>query len=200
MFGELNGARAATVLSLIHGAGVGYFNGSLTAMRNAASADPWGDAIASAIHGGATRGGFQFTAKDESRVINLDGFREVVKGSKRKTHTVATMSVSIGEQLKANIQKHFLSTSATDLTNGYDEITGTDSDVPTYIDSFWLATTYGEQALPCVFVLKNCLSQDGFSISTQDLETAVSQLNLMGHYDLSSAEKAPYSIFVPQQA
>lgn len=151
---------------------------------------------------GATRGGGEFSAIPELRVIEADG----VKGRAKNLVALDSWEVTITAnmlELTAELMKLSLAgaeiTSAISATPTYDEIRGKNTIVSNdYIDNItWIGRLSGSSK-PVIIQVFNALATNGFVLTTADKAEGVVPITFTGHYVASNLDNPPFAIYYPK--
>lgn len=155
---------------------------------------------------GATAGGGSFAAVPTIRRIEIDGVKGDTKGFKTIDEWQVTMTANVKE-MTANFLKMALATgTSTDVkspstasANNYDKIVAgneiADADYITNIT--WIGRISGNSK-PMIIVLKNALSTNGVTLTTQDKSEGVVTVTFTGHYDPADLDTVPFEIYFPK--
>jgi hypothetical protein len=173
----------ATPANIVLGEGAFYFNYGET-----------GETVV-----GATRGGGSFKRAVEIKDIEFDGARGSVKGMRRKTSAVPTLTLNALELQTANLTKFYAGLKSTFVTD-HDVITAnpdiTDADYLTNV-AFVGSTKDGR---PVVIIVKNALGDGDLELKMEDKDEIVPEIQFTGHYDLANLDEEPWEIHFPATA
>ena len=149
---------------------------------------------------GATQGGGEFSAKPNTRQVQVDGVMGRAKGLDLidgwETYIKATIMEITPETLA-------LSLGAADVVNSedgeYQRIIGRDDVKDTdYIENIaWIGNLSGSQK-PVIIIVKNPLSLDGITLTPQDKNEAKLAITAYGHYAPDDLETPPFEILYPK--
>lgn len=197
----LSGIRSTTAGNLVLDAGAAYFNIDITALEGA-SPDPWGDAIATAIPLGATRGGSTFNRGLTIRDIEMDGKLGRVKGLQRRQSVEPVLTVNFAEMTAGNLTKALAGATA-EQKGRFIKIQGGEITDAAYINNIALATTIareGQEGLPVVIIVENVLVVESFDLSTVDEDEMVGSASFVGHFTVDAPLEEPWAIYLPEEA
>lgn len=193
----LSGLSAQTPTRLVLDAGQVYFNIDLTALENPAEQNPLGQALASAIALGATRGGATFNRNLSVREIEVDGRLGPVKGLSRREEVRPSLTVSFVELTYQNLEKAIAGAVST-TTGQFRKITGGPILPQHYIPNVALIAAYAGTQNPLVVVVKNALVVEGFDFTAEDKNEVAVEVTFVGHFDPANLAEEPWAIYHPQ--
>ncbi len=148
---------------------------------------------------GATQGGGEFNAVATLRQIEIDGVKGSAKGLKVLESWEVTLTANFLE-VTPQILKMALGLADIDTTDvENDVITGRtevlDSD---YIDNIaWVGKLSGSDK-PVVIEIKNALSREGITLTTEDNAEGIIPITFEGHFDPANLDEAPFTISYPK--
>jgi len=152
---------------------------------------------------GTTRGGAVFEIARETREVEMDGKRGLVKGLKRTLSMGAKLTVSFVELSDALFKELLYQVSKT-APNANLHTWRPDLliDAADYAANIALvANVSGSVATPCVLELDNALATGGWSITTKDKDEGVlGPVAFEAHYDPAAATTVPFKIHWPTGA
>jgi len=154
---------------------------------------------------GATSGGNTFSAIPTFRQPSIDGVRGRFKGGEILQSWEVTLNTNMLEISDKVIEYALASSNKTDATilgaaqSNYFKITANNQVALTdYVNNItWVGTISGSNN-PVIIVIKNALSDGGFSLNPQDSADIVATLNFMGHYDSTDLDNPPFEIYYPK--
>mgnify|MGYP001294646413 CR=1 FL=1 len=149
---------------------------------------------------GATRGGGEFKAAPETRIIEADG----VKGAAKGLRALDSWEVA----LTANLLEITPETLAMALTTGsVDTVSNEDYDIISasntlslehYIDNItWVGRLSGS-GKPVVIQIFNALNTEGVTLSVEDKNESVLPITFAAHYDSAALDTPPFKIYYPK--
>lgn len=151
---------------------------------------------------GATSGGNEFVVEIEQRQPEIDGLKSRVKGMSFVDTHEAHLVVNLKELTAQNIK---LAIGPADIDNSdtnFDIITGrTTIKDEDYIENIaYIGRLSGSQK-PVVIILKNALSAEGFTMSSEDNNEAVIPITFNAYADFEDAMagKTAYEIYWPKE-
>ena len=150
---------------------------------------------------GATSGGNEFVVEIEQRAPEIDGVKSRIKGLKFVNSHEAHLVVNLKELTAENVKLAIGPADIDDTDTNFDIITGRshiqDTDYLTNIS--YVGRLTGSQK-PVVIMLKNALSAEGFTMSSEDDNEATIPITFHAHADFEDAQagKVAYEIYWPK--
>lgn len=191
-----SGISSTTPDYLALDAGEVYFGIDETALVDASASDPVGDALASAIAVGATRGGSVFDSGRTIRDIEMDGKLGPTKGLRRRQSVSPVLTIRFAEITIGNLVKAIAGASSA-AAGSFEKITGGEIGDSSYIDNIALLATTREATDPIVLVLQNVLVVDPVSLSTADEDEMVVEAAFAAHFDPATPTTEPWAVYHP---
>jgi len=147
---------------------------------------------------GATRGGNTFTIEDEIREMLADGSPGPIKGSQRRTRSVAKLSVNLLE-VKTSALLMQLPGSESSVDGGsHDKIIRCEQiSSGDYLDNISLIINKNDTDEVLVFSLKNALALNGFELGAAEDDEAVITMEFTAHFDPTVLATEPWEIYNP---
>jgi len=162
----------------------------------------WGEAGEALL--GATRGGNVFKIETELRMMEVDGARGPVKGGRRITNVLATITANFIEVSEEMLLRALPAAVAADYpvapaTKTHDLITrSTDVADADYLTNIAIVgeSTYSSTN-NIVVVLENVLSDGNLEVSFADKDESVIAVTFTAHYLPSAIDTEPWKIYNP---
>lgn len=151
---------------------------------------------------GATSGGNEFVVEVEQRQPEIDGLKSRVKGMSFVDSHEAHLEVNLKEITAENIK---LAIGAADLDasdENFDIITGrTHIKDEDYLENIAYVGRLSKGGKPVVIILKNALSAEGFTLSSEDNDEAIIPITFNAYADFEDAmaQRAAYVIYYPKE-
>lgn len=151
---------------------------------------------------GATSGGNEFTVEIEQRQPEIDGLKSRVKGMSFVDTHEASLVVNLKELTAQNI-KLAIGPADIDATDeNFDVITGrTTIKAEDYVENIAYVGRLSGSNKPVVIILKNALSAEGFTMTSEDNNEAVVPITFNAYADFEDAQagKTAYEIYWPKE-
>lgn len=144
---------------------------------------------------GATRGGGSFTVVPTMHQVSVDGAPTYVKGLERIDDFVVTLSTTLIEYTPGSLKLALGggASAETSGTTGDTTITATRViSASDYSDIYWIGDT--SDGAHIVIRLKNGLNNSGLSLTFNDRGEGTYAISIIGHYDISDLDTAPFEI------
>ena len=153
-----------------------------------------GEAITEQQIIGATRGGGSFTAVPTIHNVAVDGVPTHVKGLERIDEWVITLNTTLVEFNKEAIKIALGGGVQSTTEVGGDTIYKCNNDIIAgdYQDIYWIGNT--SNGTNVVIKINNALNLTGFNLTISDKGEGTYPLALVGHYDATDLNTAPFSI------
>lgn len=150
---------------------------------------------------GATSGGNEFVVELEQRQPELDGIKSRIKGlsfvNSHEAHLVVNLKELTAQNIKHAIGPADLDESDTnfDIVTGRSEIKDED-----YLENIAYVGRLSGSNKPVVIMLKNALSAEGFTMTSEDNNEAVVPItfNAYADFDDAQAGKTAYKVYWPK--
>lgn len=191
-----SGISSSTPDHLTLDAGEVYFGIDVAALIDDSASDPVGDAIASAVAAGATRGGSVFDSGRTIRDIEADGKLGPTKGLRRRQSVAPVLTIRFLETTIANLQRAIAGAVST-AAGSFQKITGGEISDGSYIDNVALLVSNEETTDPIVFVIENAMVVDPVSLTTADEDELVVEAAFAAHFDPSTPTTEPWALYHP---
>lgn len=150
---------------------------------------------------GATSGGNEFVVEIEQRSPEIDGLKTRMKGLKFVDSHEANLTVNLKEITAQNI-KHAIGPADIDESDeNFEIITGrTSIKKEDYIENIAYVGRLSGSQKPVVIILKNALSAEGFTMTSEDSNEAVIPIVFHAHADYEDIEagRTSYKIYYPK--
>lgn len=150
---------------------------------------------------GATKGATTFSAIPEIRNIfdGIDGVRGDIKNGNVIDKWEVTLKASVSEFTLKN-----LTTALGATKNGsgvkYHTLEPSDEISPeNYKTISWIGTMNSGND-PIIIVLNNCLNMNGLTITAEDKNTGLIEIELRAHIDLAHTETKQFKIYLPKNS
>lgn len=191
----ISGVSADTPKRFILDAGQLYANVDLTALEGT-SADPVADAVAAAIHLGATKGGAQFNPNRTMRQIEVDGQLGDTLGFNRRQSIKPVLTANLVEMTVDNM-KRMIAGAVSETKGAFTKITGGPVKSENYLTNVVLFATYSGSSRPVVIGVENALVMEAPDFSTEDDNEVAAAFNFSGHFNPATPYKEPWFIYHP---
>ncbi|WP_117168873.1 hypothetical protein [Paraliobacillus sediminis] len=151
---------------------------------------------------GATSGGNEFQVEIETRAPELDGVKTRIRGLKFVNSHEAQLTVNLKELTAQNIKNAIGPADIDETDDNFDIITGRsaikDAD---YLDNVSFVGRLSGSQKPVVIMLKNALSAEGFTLTSEDDNEAIVPIVFHAHADFEDIEsgKVAYEIYWPKE-
>ncbi|MCM3739236.1 hypothetical protein M3210_03025 [Oceanobacillus luteolus] len=151
---------------------------------------------------GATSGGNEFVVEIEQRQPEIDGVKSRIKGlsfvDTHEAHLVVNLKELTAQNIKNAIGPADIDTSDTN----FDIITGrTSIKDEDYLENIAYVGRLSGTQKPVIIVLKNVISAEGFTMTSEDSNEAVIPITFNAHADFEDAQagKTAYTIYWPKE-
>lgn len=150
---------------------------------------------------GATSGGNEFQVEIEQRQPELDGVKSRIKGLSFVNTHEAQLVVNLKELTAENVRRAIGPADIDDSDTNFDIVTGrsyiNDSD---YLENIAYVGRLSGSQKPVVILLKNALSAEGFTMTSEDDNEAVIPITFHAYADFEDAQagKVAYEIYWPK--
>ncbi|WP_077622000.1 hypothetical protein [Sediminibacillus massiliensis] len=151
---------------------------------------------------GATSGGNEFQVEIETRQPELDGVKTRIRGLKFVNSHEAQLTVNLKELTAQNIKNAIGPADIDDTDSNFDIVTGRSNiEDGDYLDNIAFVGRLSGNDRPVVILLKNALSAEGFTMSTEDDGEAVVPIVFHAHADFEDIEsgKVAYQVYWPKE-
>lgn len=151
---------------------------------------------------GATSGGNEFQVEIEQRQPEIDGIKSRIKGLSFVNAHEAQLTVNLKELTAQNIKTAIGPADIDDTDPNFDIITGRahieDAD---YLENIAYVGRLSGSQKPVIIILKNALSAEGFTMSSEDNNEAVVPITFYAYADFEDAQagKTAYEIYWPKE-
>jgi hypothetical protein len=147
---------------------------------------------------GATRGGNVFKVETEQRLMEVDGAHGPVKGGKRNTNIVVTLTANFIEITKELLAMTQPGSSTTAVGTTHNKITRTaDILAADYVTNVAIVGNVTGTTEYVVCVVKNTLADGSLEVSFTDKDEGVIAANFIGHFDPDALDTEPWDIYWP---
>lgn len=151
---------------------------------------------------GATSGGNEFQVEIEQRQPEIDGVKSRVRGLKYINSHEAQLTVNLKELTAQNI-KNAIGPADVDTSGAnFDIVTGRSNiEDEDYLDNIAFVGRLSGSDKPVVIQLKNALSAEGFTMTSEDDNEAIIPIIFHAHADYEDIEagKTAYEIYWPKE-
>lgn len=190
-----HGLQATTPDNLLLDAGILYANIDEAALQGSTPST----AFAAAVKIGATRGNSSFASGKQTHAVDANGVRYPTKGMLRIDGWTPTLTATILEMSRANLEKVFAHVTSTTHPH-YKElqlsVEVADAD---YLTNIALVAKKAGSETPCVLVLRNALMLDAVDIAMADKGEATCEAKFVAHALLSAPHDSPFSCYYPEE-
>lgn len=152
---------------------------------------------------GATSGGNEFVVEIEQRQPEIDGVKSRIKGLSFVNSHEAHLVVNLKELTAENIKNAIGPADIDETDTNFDIITGrTTIKDEDYLENIAYVGRVSGSQKPVVIILKNALSAEGFTLSSEDNNEAVIPITFNAYADFEDAQagKSAYQIYWPKPA
>lgn len=151
---------------------------------------------------GATSGGNEFQVEIEQRQPEIDGLKSRVKGMSFVNTHEAQLTINLKELTAQNIKLAIGPADIDDSDTNFDKVTGR-AYIKTgdYLENIAYVGNLSGNEKPVVIILKNALSAEGFTMSSEDNDEAVVPITMFAYADFEDAQagKTAYEIYWPKE-
>lgn len=151
---------------------------------------------------GATSGGNEFQVEIEQRQPEIDGIKSRIKGMSFVNSHEAQLVVNLKELTAENVKMAIGPADIEGGEDGFEKIEGRayikDDD---YLENIAYVGRLTGSDKPVVIILKNALSAEGFTMSSEDNDEAVIPITFYAYADFedAQAERVAYEIHWPNE-
>lgn len=194
-FEPVTGLTPETVDNMVRGPGLYFYNVDEGPLNDAAETDPYANAIANAIKGGATRGGNSFTEEIDQRDVAVDGVLGPTMGLQAINTRTGILTLRPLEHIHQNVTRAMASIDTIDVGNGLIKYQPRTCIRPEdYLANAMLAAKVGAGAW-ALFVVDNARVTDGFGAELPENDEVPLEIALRSHYSSSAPSTVPYRMY-----
>ena len=150
---------------------------------------------------GATSGGNEFTVEIEQRQPELDGVKSRIKGLSFVNTHEAQWVVNLKELTAENVRRAIGPADVNTSDTNFDIITGRSYiEEGDFLENIAYVGRLSGSQKPVVILLKNALSAEGFTMTSEDDNEAVIPITFYAYADFEDAQagKVAYEIYWPK--